>query len=156
MSTIPRTLHLADLADKTGLTLGPGPWHTVEQDQVDLFAEATGDKQWIHVDADRAAESKFGRTIAHGYLTLSMLPLMQAELRAFDGVSMTVNYGLDKVRFPSPVPVGCKVRLTLKVLSVEERPDGSKVLHSEATVEVDGSSKPACVAHTLTLLSPTA
>jgi acyl dehydratase len=156
VSATPEVLHLADLASKTGLTLGPGPWHTVDQDRVDRFADATGDKQWIHVDPDRAAESEFGGTIAHGYLTLSLLPVMQAELRVFEGVSMTVNYGLDKVRFPSPVPVGSRVRVSVKVLSVEERPGGSTLLHSEATVEVDGSSRPACVAQTLTLLRPTA
>ncbi|PWJ24856.1 acyl dehydratase [Branchiibius hedensis] len=154
MTVPPTVLNLNDLRDQVGLTLGPGPWHTVEQDRVNLFAEATGDHQWIHVDPERAAESSFGGTIAHGYLTLSMLPAMQAELRTFDGISMAVNYGLDKVRFPRPVPVGSKVRLTLTVVAVDDRADGEKVLHTDAAIELDSSKHPGCVARTLTLLRP--
>lgn len=156
MSPKPQVLHLSDLASATGRVLGPGPWHVVDQDQVNLFAQATGDTQWIHVDPERASTTSFGGTIAHGYLTLALLPRMQEELRVFDGVDMTVNYGLDKLRFPAPVPVGSSVRLTLTISSVEQRPNGTTVLHTEATVECDATTRPVCVAHTLTLLSPQA
>lgn len=134
--------------------LGTSSWHTIEQRHIDLFADATGDHQWIHVDPERAAGTAFGGTIAHGYLTLSLLPLMQAELRTFGGAAMTVNYGLDKVRFPAPVRVGSMIRLTLKLLDADQRQDGSTVLHTEATIESDASERPACIAHTLTLLKP--
>jgi acyl dehydratase len=150
----PEVLELSDLRNQVGRLLGPGPWHEVDQDRVDLFADATGDHQWIHVDPERAAGTAFGGTIAHGYLTLSLLPLMQAELRTFGGAAMTVNYGLDKVRFPAPVAVGSRIRLTLKLLGTDERHDGSTILHTEATIESDTSERPACIAHTLTLLKP--
>jgi acyl dehydratase len=147
-------IDVRDLAGAAGRELGPGPWHEVTQQQVDLFAEATGDDQWIHVDTERAAAGPFGGTVAHGYLTLSLLPVMQRELWRFTGAAMGVNYGLDKVRFPSPVRVGSRVRLRLQVQSVDERPDGSMLLHNQATIEVEGSGRPACVALTLALVVP--
>ncbi|MGZ4633389.1 MAG: MaoC family dehydratase [Actinomycetes bacterium] len=147
-------IDVRDLPTAAGRELGPGPWHEVTQQQVDLFAEATGDDQWIHVDPERAAAGPFGTTIAHGYLTLSLLPLLQRELWTFTGAAMGVNYGLDKLRFPSPVKVGARVRLRVKVLDVEQRPDGSLLLKNEATVEVEGSDRPGCVAHTLSLVVP--
>jgi acyl dehydratase len=151
---VPEVLQVTDLGAVSGRVLGPGPWHQVDQDRIDLFAEATGDRQWIHVDPDRAATGPFGVTIAHGYLTLSLLPQMQHELRRFDGAASTVNYGLDKVRFPSPVPAGSRVRLTLTLQDAVLRADGSVLLHSEARVDVEGSDRPACVADTLTLIQP--
>jgi acyl dehydratase len=145
---------VADLPSWVGKEIGPGPWHEVTQERVDLFAEATGDHQWIHVDPERAAAGPFGGTIAHGYLTLSLLPMLQWELWTFTGTAMGVNYGSDKVRFLTPVKVGSRVRLRLTVLSVDARPDGSLLVKNEATVEVEGSDKPALVAHTLALTIP--
>jgi acyl dehydratase len=147
-------IDVRDLSSAIGRELGPGSWHEVTQAQVDLFAEATGDDQWIHIDPVRAAAGPFGTTIAHGYLTLSLLPLLQRELWTFVGAAMGVNYGLDKLRFPSPVKVGARVRLRVKVLAVDERPDGSRLIKNEATIEVEGSDRPACVAHTLALVVP--
>jgi acyl dehydratase len=147
-------IDVRDLTSAIGRELGPGPWHEVTQAQVDLFAEATGDDQWIHIDPVRAADGPFGTTIAHGYLTLSLLPMLQRELWTFVGAAMGVNYGLDKLRFPSPVKVGARVRLSVKVLDVEERPDGSRLIKNQATIEVEGSAKPACIAHTLALVVP--
>jgi acyl dehydratase len=147
-------IDVRDLSSAVGRELGPGPWHEVTQQQVDLFAEATGDDQWIHIDPVRAAAGPFGATIAHGYLTLSLLPMLQRELWTFVGAAMGVNYGLDKLRFPSPVKVGARVRLKVTVLAVDERPDGSRLIKNEATIEVEGSDRPACVAHTLALVFP--
>jgi acyl dehydratase len=145
---------LAALHEAAGQQLGYSEWHTVDQKRVDLFAEATGDHQWIHVDPVRAAAGPFGGTIAHGYLTLSLLPMLQWELWTFTGAAMGVNYGSDKVRFLTPVKVGSRVRLRLTVLSVDARPDGSLLVKTEATVEVEGSDRPALVAHTLSLTVP--
>ena len=155
-SQIQIEIHVRDLHDAAGRQLGPGPWHEVTQAQVDLFAEATGDDQWIHVDPERAATGPFGGTVAHGYLTLSLLPVLQRELWRFAGAAMGVNYGLDKVRFPTPVRVGSRVRLRLEVQEVDARPDGSFLLHNLATVEVEGSDRPACVAQALSLVVPSA
>lgn len=138
-----------------GRTMGPGPWHHVTQAQVDQFAEATGDDQWIHTDVERAAAGPFGTTIAHGYLTLALLPMLQRELWTFVGADMGVNYGLDKLRFPSAVKVGARVRLRATVLEILARQDGSILLKNEATIEIEGSERPACVAQTLSLIVPT-
>ena len=145
---------VGELAGAAGRELGPGPWHEVTQSQVDLFAEATGDSQWIHVDPERAAAGPFGGTVAHGYLSLSLLPALQAELWEITGAGMRVNYGLDKLRFPAPVLVGRRVRLRLRVDEVDTRPDGSLLLHSTATLEVEGGDRPAVVAQTLSLVVP--
>ena len=107
-----------------GEHLGHGEWRTVTQDQVDLFADATDDHQWIHVDAGRAAEGPFGGTIAHGYLTLALLPSFMREIYRIDGLAMGVNYGLDRVRFPSPVRVGARIRAGVELLSVRRVPAG--------------------------------
>ncbi|GAA2400949.1 MaoC family dehydratase [Catellatospora methionotrophica] len=139
----------ADLADAVGQDIGPGPWHPVEQARVDTFAAATGDDQWIHTDPARAAAGPFGGTIAHGYLTLSLLPLLVRDLYRFEGARMVVNYGLDKVRFPAPVPVGASVRLSAQVVSVAEAGGGVQVT-ARMTVESDRSAKPCCVAETVT------
>ncbi|MDF6046129.1 MaoC family dehydratase [Streptomyces sp. JH14] len=144
-------MHLDELATKVGEELGVTGWISVEQDRVDLFADATGDHQWIHVDAEKAASGPFGATIAHGYLTLSMMPIFLGPFMEFDGVAMSLNYGVDKVRFPHPVRVGSKVRARVSVVSVEEKPQGI-LLTMGCVVEIDGVDKPACVAQPLALL----
>ena len=142
-------MRIVDIADLPGLessVLGPGRWHEVSQQQIDQFADATGDHQWIHVDPERAASGPFGRTIAHGYLTLSLLIPLFSSLLVLEGVGMKVNYGLNKVRFPAPVPVGAKIRLTGRLVSVEDVAGDGVQVTADFTVEVDGSGKPACVA----------
>lgn len=144
---------LDELTRAKGEHLGTTDWHTVTQEQVDLFAEATGDHQWIHVDPERAAKGPFGRTIAHGYLTLSLIPRFSNELYTVEGVSMGVNYGTNKVRFPAPVPVGSRVRGSAELLDVVDVPHGAHVV-VRYTVEVEGQEKPACVAESVGLLIP--
>jgi acyl dehydratase len=139
---------VGSLADAVGTVLGPGPWVDVDQSRVDLFADATGDHQWIHVDPERAAQGPFGGTIAHGYLTLALLPVLMKDLYSVDGVTMGINYGLNKVRFPSPVRVGSKVRLTAEIASVDELPGGVQLV-LRSTVEADGVDKPVCVAESV-------
>jgi acyl dehydratase len=145
---------VADLPSFVGREIGPGEWHDITQDRVDTFAEATGDHQWIHVDVARAQEGPFGGTIAHGYLTLSLVPMLSWELWTYTGAAMGVNYGSDKVRFLTPVKVGSRVRLRATVQSVDPRPDGSLLVRNEVTVEIEGSDKPALVAQTLSLVVP--
>ncbi|MBB5801897.1 acyl dehydratase [Saccharothrix ecbatanensis] len=126
--------------------IGHTEWLEITQDRVDLFAEATNDYQWIHVDPAKAADGPFGGTIAHGYLTLSLIIPLFTELLTINGMAMGVNYGLNKVRFPSPVRVGAKIRLHGAVSSVTDvKGDGVEML-IDFTIEVDGSDKPACVA----------
>jgi acyl dehydratase len=133
-----------------GQHLGYSDWVTVTQEQVNRFAEATGDHQWIHVDPERAAkESPFGGPIAHGYLTLSMLPMLAAQIVAFTGFKLTVNYGTEKVRFPAPVPVGSRVRGSAVLDSATEIDGGVHILVT-LTVEIEGGSKPAMVATSVT------
>jgi acyl dehydratase len=133
-----------------GADLGRSSWMEVTQERVNTFADATGDHQWIHVDTARAASGPFGGTIAHGYLTLSMVIPLFGELLEVTGISMGINYGLNKVRFPAPVPVGSKVRLAAAVAAVEPVGGGQGVqLTVDFTVEVDGGAKPACVAQAI-------
>ncbi|MEV8441375.1 MaoC family dehydratase [Actinosynnema sp. NPDC051121] len=136
----------AALLALAGQDLGHTAWREITQDRVDTFADATDDHQWIHVDPARAAAGPFGTTIAHGYLTLALIIPMFGELLAVDGVRMSVNYGLEKVRFPSPVRVGDKIRLTGRVVSADEVAGDGVALVLDFTVEIDGSDKPACVA----------
>lgn len=143
-----------ELATYVGKPLGTSGWHEVTQEQVNTFADATGDHQWIHVDVERAASGPFGGTIAHGYLTLSLLPMLSAEIVHVDGLAMGVNYGLNKLRFPSPVKVGSKVRGTAELLSLKERPGGFLEQTTKFTVEVEGADRPALIAETVTLLRP--
>lgn len=138
-----------DLKAAVGTHLGYGDWLRVDQERIDGFAEATGDDQWIHVDPQRAAAGPFGTTIAHGYLTLSLLPVLARGLATVDEARMSVNYGLNTVRFPSPVPVGSRVRAGVELLSVDDVPGGVQVT-SRVTIEREGASKPACVAETVT------
>jgi acyl dehydratase len=144
----PAPITLAELGDHVGRHLGYSTWHRITQDQVNLFAEATGDQQWIHVDEERAKAGPFGRTIAHGYLTLSLAPVLVWEILDVEGASLTVNYGLNKVRFPTPVPVGGRVRLGLELASVDPVADGVQV-GLLATFELEGAQKPCCVAEVL-------
>ena len=125
--------------------IGWTSWHEVDQNQVNLFADATGDHQWIHVDPERAASGPFGAAIAHGYLTLSLAPVLLSELLTVEGMAFGVNYGCNKVRFPSPVKVGSKLRMGAEVTSVEDVPGGVQATYT-LTIETEGSTKPSCVA----------
>ena len=140
----------AELEARVGEAIGVGDWHTITQADIDRFADATRDPQWIHVDAARAAEGPFGATIAHGFMTLALIPGIAPELD-LPGVRMILNYGLNRVRFLSPVPVGSRVRVVREVAGVSEKPNGI-LLKERVTIELEGSPKPACVAETLILL----
>ena len=137
-----------DMKAKIGEELGVGDWVEVNQDRINTFADATGDHQWIHVDEDRAKQGPFGQTIAHGYLTLSLIPSLGGGGLGLDGVRMGINYGLDRVRFITPVKAGSRVRARRKLLDVTEG-EGFVQMKVEVTVEIDGEAKPACVAETL-------
>lgn len=143
-----------EIAEAAGEELGVSEWVAVTQERIDLFADATGDRQWIHVDAERAADGPFGATVAHGYLTLSMLPFLGAQVYAFAGDVARVNYGLNKVRFVNPVKVNSKIRNRVQLLSVEDIDKGQRAT-LQHTVEIKGSDKPACVAETVVLLMGT-
>jgi acyl dehydratase len=144
----------ADLLGLVGAELGPTDWVEVTQERINLFADATGDHQWIHVDVERAnAESPFGGPIAHGYLTLSLVNLFLPDLVSVETFSMGVNVGLEKVRFPSPVPSGARIRGVGEVVSAEEVKGGVQVV-VRVSVEVEGSDKPACVADTVSRFMP--
>ena len=140
---------LDELRALAGADLGTSEWFEVTQDRVNLFADATDDHQWIHTDPERAAEGPFGGPIAHGYLTLSLLIPLFNELLEVRGVRMSVNYGLERVRFPSPVRVGGKIRLLGTVDSVEDVAGNGVQMALAFTIEIDGGTKPACVAKAL-------
>ncbi|WP_441249039.1 MaoC family dehydratase [Kitasatospora sp. McL0602] len=140
---------LADLTAAVGSELGTSEWHLIDQQRVDLFAEATGDHQWIHVDPERAKASQFGTTIAHGYLTLSLIPVLAKECYGVEGIRMALNYGSEKVRFPAPVPVGTAVRARAELVSADEVPGGVQAL-VRYTITSEASAKPHCVAETIT------
>lgn len=139
---------LAAFAQAEGDVLGTSEWMVVEQERIDRFAEATGDHQWIHVDAERAKDGPFGATIAHGFLTLSLLPPLLNSLYRVDNVAMAVNYGLDKVRFMAPVRVDSKIRASAKVLTVIPL-EGAVQAVFETTFEIEGSAKPAAVVQSI-------
>jgi acyl dehydratase len=139
---------LDGLKQAEGEILGTSDWHEVTQDAINDFADVTGDHQWIHVDPDRAKDTPFGGTIAHGYFTLSLAPKLTAEIFAMDGFAFAVNYGLNKVRFPAPVPVGSRVRAQARVAKLEDVPGGAQMT-LELTFEREGGDKPVCVAETL-------
>jgi acyl dehydratase len=139
---------IEEVKAQVGQELGVGDWVEVTQEKINQFAEATGDHQWIHVDVERAKGGPFGGPIAHGYLTLSLIPSLGGGGLGVDGVKMGVNYGLDRVRFVSPVPAGSRVRARRKLVEVKEG-EGFVQLKVEVTVEVEGNNKPACVAETL-------
>jgi acyl dehydratase len=142
---------LAELKDAEGEELGTSDWHEVTQDAVDTFADVTGDHQWIHVDVERAKQTPFGGTIAHGYYTLSLAPRFTQQIMRLEGFAFAVNYGLNRVRFPGPMPVGEKVRMTAKLADLEDIPGGAQIT-LELTFEREGGGKPVCVAETLARL----
>ena len=139
---------IGELAAAAGEELGSSDWVVVDQERIDAFADATGDHQWIHVDPARAAEGPFGGTIAHGLLTLSLLPTFQHQIYRVDGVRMAVNYGLNKVRLPAPVPVGAKLRATSKLVEVEQL-EGAVQAVVATSIEIEGGAKPACVVESI-------
>lgn len=136
------------LAEAAGQEIGASRWLVVEQDRIDRFAEATGDHQWIHVDQERAKEGPFGSTIAHGFLTLSLLPVLLAEVYRVEGVRMGINYGLNRVRFINPVRVGSSVRAVMTLAEVDQQADYVQVT-ADAVVEIQDAQKPAAVAQTV-------
>ena len=143
---MPRTFENLDaFRAAEGEELGTGDWITVTQDQINLFAEATGDHQWIHVDPDKAAEGPFGTTIAHGYLTVSLLPVLAQSIYQIEGLTMGVNYGINKLRFPSPVPVDSRLRASATLREVSDIAIGTQAVIS-FVVEREGGDKPACIA----------
>jgi acyl dehydratase len=137
-----------ELRAAVGEQLGRSDWLEIEQKRIDLFAEATGDHPWIHVDPERAAVGPFGRTIAHGYLTLSLLPVLVPQIMRVEGMKMGLNYGTNKVRFPAPVPVGSRVRAGAVLTEVTEAGGGVQVT-ATVTVEREGGDKPVCVAESV-------
>lgn len=142
-----------EIEQAVGEHLGFSEWQEISQSRIDQFAEATNDHQWIHVDAERAAEGPFGTTIAHGYLTLSLLSSMLVQIYSVEGVRMTLNYGLNKVRFPSPVAVGSRVRAGIRLASTQRTDRGVQMV-LEAVIEIEGEDRPACVAESLALVIP--
>ncbi len=138
-----------ELRARVGDELGVSDWHDVTQEAVDAFAAVTGDDQWIHVDPERATQTPFGGTIAHGYYTLSLHPMFAEQLLRVEGFAFAVNYGLDRVRFPSPLPVGNRVRMRLELLAVDDVLGGAQ-LKLKLTFESEGALKPVCVAESLT------
>jgi acyl dehydratase len=141
-----------ELKAAVGEPLGSSDWVTIEQKQVDTFAEATGDHQWIHVDTEKAKGGPFGTTIAHGFLTLSLAPVFGWQVYKVENVKMGINYGLNKVRFTSPVPVGSRLRGSYEFVDVSEVKDGAVQITTKVTIEIEGSERPACVAETLVRL----
>jgi acyl dehydratase len=139
---------ISELTAAAGQELGTSDWVTVDQERINTFADATGDHQWIHVDTEKAAAGPFGGTIAHGMLTLSLLPSFMYQLYRVDGVTMAINYGLNKVRFPAPVPAGSRVRATSRITSVAQL-EGAVQAELSTTIEVEGGAKPACVAESI-------
>ena len=138
----------AQLKAEVGNEVGVSDWHTVDQTQINLFADATGDHQWIHVDPERAKAGPFGAPIAHGFLTLSLVPLLSAKAFQVLDTKMGVNYGLNKVRFPAPVPVDSRLRARCKLLAYDEIEGGAQIT-TEVTIEREGQTKPVCVAESL-------
>lgn len=144
---------VAELQDAVGSHLGYSDWHVVTQDQIDGFADATGDHQWIHVDTERAASGPFGTTIAHGFLTLSLVPQLVWQVYEIQGIKMGVNYGADRLRFPSPVPADSKVRAGVELKAITEIPMGFQIA-TRVTIECEGNDKPACIVDMLAVVVP--
>ena len=136
------------LKELVGQHIGYSDWHEVTQEQVNLFADATGDHQWIHVDPERAAQSPLGGTIAHGLLTLALAPAMTSSLLSFEGFAFALNYGYNRVRFPAPLPVGSRVRMRATLATVDDIPGGAQITIVQ-TFECEGMEKPVCVAESL-------
>jgi len=146
----PKTVDYADLESLAGKEVGVSDWHTIDQDRVNLFADATGDHQWIHIDVERATK-ELGSPIVHGYLTLSLLPMLGPEVLRVTGTTRGINYGANKVRFTNMVPVGSKLRMRQTCKEVNEKAGGKQMI-SECVIEIDGQDRPACVAETITVL----
>ncbi len=142
---------LEELQAAVGEHLGYSDWVEIDQKRIDLFAEATGDHQWIHVDPEKAKAGPFGSTIAHGYLTLSLIPMLVWQVYTVEGTKMGVNYGSNKVRFPAPVPVGSRVRAGVELVSVTPGGGGQQVV-ARVTIEREGGDRPACVAETVSVV----
>ena len=147
------TTTMSELPSLVGRELGTSDWFEVTQEHVNQFAEATGDHQWIHVDVERAAAGPFGTTIAHGFLTLSLIPQFNTQVFALETPGAKLNYGLNKVRFPAPVPVGSRLRDRITLLAVKDMA-GGKQITLQHTLEMEGADKPACIAEMLVLLLP--
>lgn len=147
-----REVPLQDLPALVGQEIGVSDWLEITQDRVNRFADATGDHQWIHVDVERATK-ELGAPIAHGYLVLSLIPFLARNIIAYKGVGRGINYGCNKVRFTNTVPVGCRIRMRVKVLSADQRAGAYQVVN-QCTIEVEGQDRPACVAETIGLLYP--
>ena len=143
----------ADLIGKEGSSLGVTEWLTITQERVNQFADATGDHQWIHVDPVKAASGPYGKCIAHGYLTLSLVNLFLPQLMQVNNVAMGVNYGVDKVRFPAPVPVGSRIRGRGEIVAVEEVKGAVQAI-VRVSVEIEGGERPACVVDTISRFFP--
>jgi acyl dehydratase len=139
---------LDELKQAEGQDLGTSDWHEVTQEAIDAFADVTGDHQWIHVDLERAKQTPFGGTIAHGYYTLALAPMFMEQNFGLDGFAFAVNYGLNKVRFPAPLPVGSRVRMHARLAALDEVPGGAQMT-VEVTFERESGDKPVCVAETL-------
>ncbi len=149
-------LTFAGLKEMAGEHLGTSDWVTLDQDKINMFAECTGDKQWIHVDVERAKkESPFGGPVAHGYLTLSLIAGLTGDMNIMpEGAVAVINYGLDKARFLTPVAVGSKVRMHVKLSSFEQKPNGHFMMKTENTIEIENAEKPALIAESLLLVVP--
>ena len=148
-----KTIPLDEFRNLAGAELGPSDWLLVDQDRINRFADATDDHQFIHTDPEQAAKTPFGSTIAHGYLTLSLVPYLNGQtMVAPEGTVMGINYGSDKIRFVQPVIAGSRVRCNTKILSVQEKAPGQWLLKAAVTVEIEGSTKPALIAELLSLL----
>lgn len=146
---------IEELKQLVGQELGVSDWFTVDQERINAFADVTEDHQWIHIDVDRARrESPWKSTIAHGFLTLSLLPALSQPIYRVEGITTRINYGLDKVRFPAPVPAGSRIRARAVLKSLEPQGEGSYKSLIQITIEREGSERPACVAESLTLLVP--
>lgn len=144
---------VSDLESALGKTLGTSSWRPIDQDQVNVFAMVTDDEQWIHVDEQRASAGPFGAPIAHGYLLLALIPSLLTEVVEFEGMAMTVNYGLERVRFPAPVRVGSHIRATASLAGITSTASGHR-LTVQVVIETEGGTKPSCVAEVLILVVP--
>ncbi|TXL57637.1 MaoC family dehydratase [Aeromicrobium terrae] len=150
---MPRTFEsLEEFRAAAGEELGTGEWHTVTQEQINTFADATGDHQWIHVDPEKSASGPFGTTIAHGYLTLSLLPVLAQSIYEVKGLAMGVNYGANKIRFPNAVPVDSRIRATATLKDVADIPIGTQVTIT-FVIELEGAEKPACIAEVVYVMA---
>ena len=147
-----KTVHYNDVPSLVGQEIGASDWVVIDQDRVNKFADATGDHQWIHIDVEKATQF-LGGTIAHGYLTLSLIPFLGSQIMSIEGVSRGINYGSNKVRFTNMVPVGSKVRARQKLLGAEPKGGGLQ-LTNEITIEIEGKDRPACIAETISLIYP--